>query len=157
MSRTQRSKEGAEGTLRELSRLFAEQRFGTLATCGENGPYASLVGFAATDDLKAILFCTPRTTKKFANLLREPRVALLVDNSGNAEADVAEAMAATATGHSAEVPPSEREEALGLYLRKHPFLSDFARSPNCALMRMEVAAYHVVRRFQDVVEVSMAP
>ena len=157
MSRSLHSKADAEGTLRDLSRLFAEQRFAALATCGESGAYASLVGFAATDDLKALLFCTPRTTKKFANLLRQPAVALLVDNSANAESDVAQAMAATATGRCVEVPPPEREQALGVYLRKNPCLSDFARSPNCALMRIEVAAYHVVRRFQDVVEVSMAP
>ena len=157
MSRHIQSIEDAAETLSDLSRLMEGQRFAALATCGESGAYASLVGFAATDDLKAILFCTPKTTKKFANLLREPKVSLLVDNSGNAETDVAQAMAATATGACSEVPPPEREAALDVYLLKHPYLADFARSPNCALMRIEVAAYHVVRRFQDVVEVSMAP
>lgn len=157
MSRSRPSRLDAEETLRDLSQLFDEQRFGVLATCGESGTYASLVGFAAADALKALLFCTPRTTKKFANLLREPRVALLVDNSRNAEDDVAKAMAATATGPCAEVQPQEREAALRAFLRKHPYLADFAASPNCALMRIAVAEYHVVRRFQDVVEVSMAP
>lgn len=156
MSQEKQTTKNAEGIFSALSEMFAEQRFAVLATAGEEGAHASLVGFAATPGLDAILFCTSRATKKFANLLSDPRAALLVDNSGNADADVTGAMAATATGHAEELGGAERDAALRLYAGKLPFMDEFAKSPDTALMRLTVDGYRLVRRFQHVDEVRMA-
>jgi len=142
---------------RELRMLLRSQSLAVLATQNQGQPYASLVAFASSDDLKSLYFATDRSTRKYANLSGDSRVAMLLDNRSNKASDFRLAMAATATGTAAEVPSRERERALGRYLDKHPHLNDFVHSPTCALCKILVRTFFVVTRFQSVVEVHVRP
>ena len=139
-----------------LGELLATQRFAVLATRGKRRPHLSLMAFVATADLKELILATDRATRKFANMLDDAGVALLVDNRSNESADTEEAVAVTASGHVEEAAGSEREAALRLFLKKHPQLESFARSPTCALMRLRVDSYEVVRHFQQVEEIRLS-
>jgi nitroimidazol reductase NimA-like FMN-containing flavoprotein (pyridoxamine 5'-phosphate oxidase superfamily) len=141
-------------TLARLKSLFLSQRFAALATQGEGRPYASLVAFAATDDLRLLVFATLRTTRKYANLAADSRVALLVDDRSNRDTDLEEAMAVTATGIALEASEAERAGLLRLLLAKHQALAGFVGSPGCALVAVRVDAYQVVTHFGDVYELS---
>ena len=142
---------------RDLEELFTNQTLAVLSTQNEGQPYASLVAFAASKDLKALFFATTRATRKYANLSSNPRVAMLVDSRSNEVSDFRWAMAVTATGKAEEVEGQEREKALKTYLAKHPHLDDFVSSPSCALLRMRVERYYVASRFQNVIEVHVKP
>lgn len=142
---------------RTIRELLETQPLAVLATQGEAGPHASLVGFAATEDCAQLFFATPRATRKFANLISDARVAFLVDNRTNQEVDFHEGVAATITGRAEELPPEDREDALGIYLARHPFLSEFVASPSCALFRVNVDEYSVVTRFQEVMNWRITP
>jgi len=133
-----------------LKELLESQKLAVLATEKDGQPYASLVAFASTGDLREILFATTRSTRKFSNIVSEPRVALLVDSRTNQNADTHSAMAATALGKAEEVPENEKKPYLHLYLARHPHLSEFVSSPTCALLRVRIADYYMVRRFQEV-------
>lgn len=137
----------------DLKKLLQSQPLAVLATQGRGQPYTSLVAFASSDNLKRLYFATTRSTRKYANLSGDSRVALLVDNRSNKASDFRWAMAATATGTADEVNPRRRKSALALYLAKHPHLEDFVQSPTCALCEIRVQTYFVVTRFQHVVEV----
>jgi nitroimidazol reductase NimA-like FMN-containing flavoprotein (pyridoxamine 5'-phosphate oxidase superfamily) len=139
-----------------LRRLFSSQLLAVLGTQGRNGPYGSLVAFYASDDLKHLLFATTRSTRKYANLIQTPQVAMVIDNRSNEEGDFHEAIAVTATGNVKEVTGAERDRFEALYLAKHPGLSDFVQSPTCALLKMEVRTYYIVRKFQQVTELHIA-
>jgi hypothetical protein len=80
-------------------------------------------------------------------------VAILVDNRSNAEVDLREAIAVTVLGKAAEVPHTEREEKNAVFLAKHPTMSEFIRSPNCAMLEVAVDRIYVVSRFQSVTEI----
>lgn len=140
-----------------IQRLFAEQQLGVLATHGGVQPYASLVAFAASDDLRHLTFVTPRTTRKFANLEQDAHVALLVNDSTNRQSDFHRAIAVTAVGDARETAGGERERLLRAYLERHPHLEDFARAPTCALLRIDVRTYFLVKQFQHVTELHMQP
>ncbi len=147
--------ERASQIKKTLKDLFESQRLGVLATYGEGQPYSSLVAFAATNDLKYLVFATTRATRKYANLSAESRVAMLVDNRSNQDSDFHSAMAVTALGEAEEVKESERGHLLKLYLAKHPYLEEFVNSPTCALLKMCVDRYYMVSRFQNVMELHM--
>jgi nitroimidazol reductase NimA-like FMN-containing flavoprotein (pyridoxamine 5'-phosphate oxidase superfamily) len=140
---------------RLLANLFSSQPLAVLATQGNGQPYGNLVAFAATEDLKSLLFATARGTRKFANITLEPRVAMVVDSRTNQRVDFKRAVAVTATGIVEETESTERDHLLKLYLSKHPHLKKFATSPTCALLRIKVDTYYVVKRFQDVMVLSM--
>ena len=138
---------------RDIKKLLQSQPLAVLATQNRGQPYASLIAFASSDDLKSLYFATTRSTRKYANLSGDSRVAVLVDNRSNKASDFRWAMAATATGKAKEVNARKREKALDLYLAKHPHLREFVHSPTCALCEIRVQTFFVVTRFQSVVEV----
>jgi general stress protein 26 len=138
------------GTLREL---FASQKFAALATQDGGKPHNCLVAFAATDDLRNLLFTTSRNTSKYRNIVAESRVAILVDSRSNQDSDFSKAIAVTATGKAKEAKGKERDRLLDIYLAKHPQLADFVNVSENALVKVEIANYeiatfHNVRIFQ---------
>jgi nitroimidazol reductase NimA-like FMN-containing flavoprotein (pyridoxamine 5'-phosphate oxidase superfamily) len=135
-----------------LKDLFPSQRLGVLATQSKGQPYGSLVAFVATNDLKHLLFATARATRKYANISENPRVAMVMDNRSNQESDFHQAAAVTAIGVVKEAKGSEKKTLLRLYLSGHPYLKDFVSSPTCALLKMNVETYYIVRQFQNVME-----
>ena len=147
-----RTMEKAEEIQQQLKDLFASQGLAVLATQKEQQPYTSLVAFVATDDLTHIYFVTPKTTRKFANLAADGRVALLINNSTNDSTDFHLAIAVTAVGDADEISGTERDQQLSPYLAKHPYLEEFAKSPTCALVRVTVRSYYLVKNFQNVME-----
>ncbi|MEJ2236511.1 MAG: pyridoxamine 5'-phosphate oxidase family protein [Syntrophobacterales bacterium] len=142
-----------ESELENLIReLFESQKLAVLATQNEGQPYANLVAFVASYDLKSLYFATARATRKYANIEADARVTVLIDNRSNQDSDFSQAAAVTATGTAQEVMASKRDEVLTIYLAKHPMLKDFVQSPSCALFQINVETYYLVRRFQNVME-----
>jgi heme iron utilization protein len=143
--------------LGEIRELFLLQRLAVLSTRNAEQPYSNLICFVASDDLRHILFATTRSTRKYANLMREARVALLVDNRSNDPADTFRARAVNALGVARELEGDQAEQARQIYVARHPHLAEFASSPSTALLRLDVEKYILVRRFQDVTELRVTP
>jgi hypothetical protein len=144
--------EAAE-VLEIIRNLLASQRLAVLSTQNQGQPYSNLVAFAAAPDLKYLLFVTSRATRKYANLLADSRVSILIDNRTNEATDFAEAAAVTVLGQAWEMYGVDRQQLLPIYLERHPYLQNFVNSPNCALLRVKVERYILVTRFQDVREI----
>jgi len=138
-----------------IRNLLESQRLAVLSTQNHGQPYCNLIAIAATDDLRHLLFATTRATHKYANLMADSRVAVLVDNRQNDPADFAAAAALTALGKAWEVQGVERQQFLEVYLKKHPYLEAFVAAPTCALLRIKVDKYIVVTRFQEVREIQI--
>lgn len=140
-----------------LRELFDSQNLAVLATHNRGQPYASLVAFVATEDLRHIYFVTPKTTRKFANLSKDHRVAILVNSSTNQAEDFHRAISVTAVGNAEEITGVQRNQILKQYLAKHPHLEDFVKSPTCALVRLTPRSYYMVKNFQTVMELHINP
>ena len=136
----------------QLKNLLFSQPLAVLATQDKGKPYGSLVAFAVTDDLKHLLFATTRSTRKYTNLSKNLKVAMVIDNRSNRVDDFYKAIAATATGTIEELKGKGKERYLKLYLSKHPYLKEFVSSPTCAFLRVKVDTYYIVSRFQNVME-----
>ena len=132
------------------------QRLCALSTDNRGQPYLSLVAFAASKDLRLVLFATARGTRKFAYLSAQPRVALLIDSRTNRGSDFNTASAVTILGDAEELTGRERERMAKLYLAKHPELADFLSSPDCALVGVRVQKCYLVSEFQNVTELDAA-
>jgi len=144
-------------TLGKVHELFLVQRLAVLSTRSGEQPYSNLVCFAASDDLRHILFATTRATRKYANLMREARVALLIDDRSKDPADTFRATAVTALGSARELEGEEAAKARKTYLERHPHLEEFVSSPSTAMLQLDVEKYILVTRFQDVRELEVNP
>ena len=141
----------------KLRELFESQNLGVLSTHRSGQPYASLIAFYASDDLKNFYFVTPKTTRKFQNLKSDSRVAIIVDSSNNQNADFHRAIAVTMVGDASELAVSEHQPLVKKYLEKHPYLEDFVRSPSIALVKVAARSYFLVQNFQNVLELHLTP
>jgi len=136
-----------------IADLLTAQKLGVLATLGQDYPYQNIVAFAASGDLKNIVFATKRVTQKYKNLKRRKQVAIFIDDRSNRETDFQQATGIAAIGGALELRGRVREKSATLFLRKHPSLVEFLSASDCALFTIRVRAYYVVLRFQDVFEV----
>ena len=135
-----------------LRGLLQSQRFAVLATDDHGQPFASLMAFAATEDLRHLVILTERTTRKYANLQSNPRAALLIDDRENKGSDTEDSVVVTAIGEAQELDRDLGAPLLELFLARHPYLAAFAASPTCAIVRVKLSSYQLVSRFQQVVE-----
>jgi nitroimidazol reductase NimA-like FMN-containing flavoprotein (pyridoxamine 5'-phosphate oxidase superfamily) len=135
-----------------LPRLLETQKYAVLATDNHGQPYTSLMAFSVTEDLHSLILMTERGRLKYENLMANPRVAIMIDNRENLGSDLQEAVAVTAQGLAEEISGDARDGWRALCLARHPALQAFADSPGCALIRIKVTSYVIVRCFQEVIE-----
>jgi nitroimidazol reductase NimA-like FMN-containing flavoprotein (pyridoxamine 5'-phosphate oxidase superfamily) len=135
-----------------LRALFDSQRYAVLATEDRGQPFTSLMAFAVTDDFRHLVMLSDRNTRKFANLAANRRVALLVDDRENKSTDTQESIAATVLGRAFEADVGHSNELAQLFLTRHPGLADFAATPDCVVVRVDVSAYLLVQQFEHTIE-----
>jgi nitroimidazol reductase NimA-like FMN-containing flavoprotein (pyridoxamine 5'-phosphate oxidase superfamily) len=148
--------ENAEEVKQHIDELFESQRLAVLSTHRDGQPYASLIAFITSDDLKQLYFVTPQTTRKFSNLSEDPRVALLVNSSRNDVSDFHRAVAVTVVGRAAVITGHQKADILRQYLKRHPHLEEFVKAPTCALVEIAVKSYYLVKNFQRVMELHIS-
>lgn len=132
-----------------LRSLLTSQKLAVLATSADDQPYCSLMAFAVSDDLKHLIVATKRQTRKFRNMQKHPRVSLLIDNRRNQTDDFQQAVAVTVLATAAEATGAARDQYLGLYLFKHPYMRSFCQDPDCALLILTVQRYLMVSSFRN--------
>lgn len=70
--------DATELNVKEVFQFMNNERLAVLATASENGsPEAALMGFAVTPELE-IVFDTVKTSRKYPNLKKNPRVAWVI-------------------------------------------------------------------------------
>ncbi len=139
-----------------IQELLNSQKFAVLSTQRHGQPYSSLMAFAHTEDLSAILVATGTATRKHVNITTEPRVSLLFDNRSNSDSDLNAATALTAVGTIMQVVPQEKEMLQSLYLKRHPGLDAFLREPATAFLKIIIRHYLLVNQFQQVMELHLS-
>jgi hypothetical protein len=127
------------------------QPHAVLATESDAQPYTSLVAYALTPDAKGLIFITPRSTRKFMNILKNDRVSLLLDTRKNTPEDYMSAESITILGRARPLRKSEKWRVLAkIFAKKHPRLSTIVASPETALILVEIAVCIHVTQFQTV-------
>jgi len=132
--------------------ILRSESLGVLATHDRGQPCANLVTFAASPDLRRIIFPTRRGTRKFSNLSGDSRVALLIDTrkTGKAKDKI---NVVTAIGIAREIPQDEYPDVRKTFLEQNPDLKSFVEAEDCAIISIEVDVYNLVREFEKVVAV----
>lgn len=138
-----------------LKTLLGTQHLAVVATQMQGRPYASLVAFSASDDLRTLAFVTSRATTKYRNLCGDPRVSLLIDSRTHSVEDFSTGAAVTALGTATEIPDNLAGPTIERFLSRHPHLEAFVRSPSTAVCLVDVEKYYVATRFQHVEEMDV--
>ncbi len=71
---------------KEIQSVLETSRFAVLATQNEGQPHASLMAYTPMDGIQQLIVATYRATLKYRNLLKDGRVAILIDSRNVAAA-----------------------------------------------------------------------
>ena len=125
-----------------LREIVSTQYFAVLNTIGQGLPHSNLVSFAATEDLKSLVFVTGRNTRKYRNVQDNHNVSLLIDNRTNRPSDTSQATAIAAIGIARE-EIENRSLLRDIFLARHPQLRHFVEAPDSAIMLVTIRKYIV--------------
>jgi uncharacterized pyridoxamine 5'-phosphate oxidase family protein len=125
-----------------LREIVSTQYFAVLNTIGQGLPHSNLVSFAATEDLKSLVFVTGRNTRKYRNVQDNHNVSLLIDNRTNRPSDTSRATAIAAIGIARE-EIDNRSLLRDIFLARHPQLRHFVEAPDSAIMLVTIRKYIV--------------
>lgn len=144
---------GSVSVPNRLRILNRNQRHAVLATDAQGQPYPSLVAYALTPDGEGALFATPRSTRKYKNILANNRVSLLIDTRSNTDRGYMQSESLTMIGKAHPVRKGTKWTSLAeILIRKHPRLTEFVRSPGTVLVYVEIIHCIHVSQFQTVSE-----
>jgi len=138
-------------TEKEIQRVLETNQFTVLATQHNGQPHASLMAFIPFDGLRYLIVATYRNTLKYRNVLKDGRVALLIDSHIAPDSAGHRNVVLTAHGIASEVPDCDYQAIEQAYLARHSDLRDFLASPDCVLLRVLISAYEVVGSTDDVI------
>jgi len=139
-----------------VQKIFAAQPLGILATQGNGYPYCTIVAFTSSDDLKALLIATPRSTSKYKNMQHNPGVSLMVDNRSVTSPDFREGIAVNCIGRAVTVLPEEFEDCKRRHFERHKNLRVHLDMPDCVLVRIEVERYVIARGVRQIETLNIA-
>ncbi len=136
-----------------INEILSTQTIAVLGTAKNDEPYSCLVAFAATEDLKELVFATMRKRLKYQNIMANPRVTLTMDDRDKRASDFNETTSVTAVGSAGDVINHERQKYADLLLSRHPSLMGFVSSPDCAVIRVRIDKIYVVSEFESVIKI----
>jgi len=121
----------------EMARMIRERDLCVLATSAGDVPHASLMSYAVEPDLQYIHMATPANSRKWANLKRNPNMALLIDEREKAVARNRPQTRALTVGCELSPVDDDEEKAriLEIIAAAHPHLRDFLTAPEIEIIR----------------------
>ena len=137
--------------LNKMKELVREKDTCVLATVGQGSPHCSLMAYVADDGCSEIYMVTQKDSRKYRNLMENPRVSLLIDTR---EDHIGlERPRAKALTISAILRPMEDsikiDAAREKLLAKHPLLSKFLNNPDAAILCIKIDSFLLLDGLTD--------
>jgi len=130
----------------KMRAIVKEKNLCVLATVSEGKPHCSLMSYASDEEGREIYMTSHRRTKKFANLMANPSVSLLIDtreeDRGSKRANV---KALTVEGEFQKIDDLARKELIReRLLRTHPHLIEFIHDPDAEIFAIKVKSFQLL-------------
>ena len=131
-----------------------------LATIFGDRPYTSLMRYLAGDDCKEIYLITHKNTTKYQNILKNPRVSLLMDT--RTETAISDIQALSVEGIAFTVADADKQAAdratiVDRFIHRHSDVAEFVRHPDAAVICVEVHGFLLLNGIQGAHRVKVCP
>ena len=134
----------------EISSLLSEQAQCVLATIDDTSPCQHMMAYAYSEDLFTIYLATLMDTRKFRNMLSNPRVSMMWDNRSGKARDHVEGTSLTATGKAFLLEGADHELASNLVAARNSTLRSLLSDEDCRLFSVELEEYTWTRGYRMV-------
>jgi heme iron utilization protein len=140
-----------QSTIKEyIESILSTSRLAVLATEHNGQPHTSLIAITPVEDFRQLIFATYRNTLKYRNLVRNNKVAVLVEGEHVNSKGLKESVVLTIIGYTQDISIEENTTYFHKHLKQHPDLKSFMHSSDCALFLVVAQSYQVVLGIDDV-------
>lgn len=134
----------------EMVNMLKVQKMCVLATVADNIPHCSLMAYVTDERCRKVYMVTHKKTKKYANLLANPSVCLLVDTRLSHESsDRKHVQALTVNGTFELVVKEETASLRRRFITAHPHLQEFAEDDDAQFFAVKLQALQLLRNATD--------
>ena len=138
----------------EIASLLDQQIQCVLATIDDRQPCQHMMAFACSEDLSRIYLATYKDTRKFRNMMSNPRVSILWDNRRGSANDHVEGLSLIALGQAELLDGLSEVEIRQSLLARNPALGQLLEDSSCQLFVVRVDSYQWTRGYQLVLNYS---
>ncbi|NWG04728.1 MAG: pyridoxamine 5'-phosphate oxidase family protein [Syntrophaceae bacterium] len=122
-----------------------------LATVSEGKPHCSLMSYISDEAGHEIYLITHKQTKKYANLMENPTVSLLIDTreseKGHRRVYI---KALTVSGEFQTIRDPVKQELIRTkFLKRHPHLMDFLKDPGAEIFCIRIKSFQLLDGVKD--------
>lgn len=136
--------------MEEMMKVLEAQDMCVLATVSGELPHCSLMAYVTDETCRKVYMITHRNTKKYANLLANPAVCLLIDTRLSAKRSFREnVQALTINGTFELVKEEETAELRNRFIETHPHLREFAQDGEAQVFAVKLQALQLLRDATD--------
>ena len=124
----------------KMKGLLRRQSSCVLATTDGETPHCSLMAYILSEAADRVFLVTPRSTRKYRNIIKNPHVSLLIDTRGDRGPDNTQALTVAGT---CVVLEDDEEIALvkAAFHRRHPHLQGFIHKEDVAFLCVDFDAF----------------
>jgi len=126
--------------LAKLETILRENSLCVLCTEAAGNPYCSLMTYLLSDDRRTLYLVSTRESRKFKNLLANPRVSVLVDSRQHPAAG-ANIVSVTFAGLFQTLVDAETERVTTAFAREHPELTEILNHPDSVIFAIKLTSY----------------
>jgi nitroimidazol reductase NimA-like FMN-containing flavoprotein (pyridoxamine 5'-phosphate oxidase superfamily) len=125
----------------EIADLLGQQAQCVLATMDETGPCQHVMAYAYSEDLFTIYLATYMDTRKFRNMLSNPKVSMIWDNCQGGIQDHVDGYSLTATGTAELLEGKAQDKPRAAILARNSTLAKLLSQENCRLFSVVLDGY----------------
>ena len=123
--------------LEKINDLLLRKDSCVLATTDGETPHCSLMAYVTGESGQRLYLVTSRASRKYQNILCQPRVSLLIDTRGEQQRELTQAV--TITGNCEILQDTaEIAEVKANFVRQYPQLIDFVRKNDVDVMCVQI-------------------
>ena len=128
----------------DLKSLINDEQYGILATASLDAePHTNLMAFAVTDDIKKIILVTPQNTRKYTNILENPRVSFMID-SRPARGNANRGRAVSVSGKIYTPSKDEADLFLSTFIKRHPQMREFTELSEATVIVLDAETFYYI-------------
>ena len=134
----------------EITDLLGQQTQCVLATMDETGPCQHVMAYAYSEDLFTIYLATYMDTRKFRNMLSNPKVSMIWDNRKGGIQDHVDGYSLTVTGIAEMLEGKAQDRPRAAILSRNATLDKLLSQKKCRLFSVALNEYTLTRGYDHV-------
>jgi uncharacterized protein YhbP (UPF0306 family) len=137
--------------LRKMKDIVKANDLCVLATVSEGKPHCSLMFYISDEEEYEIYLISHKQTKKYANLMENPTVSLLIDTR---EEEIGQRRvyikALTVRGEFQTIKDPDKKDIIRVkFLERHPHLADFLNDPGAEIFSIKIKSFQLLDGIKD--------